>query len=123
MNAAPAELPPRSWGALVLRGVGTLLAVVVLYVLSSGPAMYLERRRRVAARGPGLLAQLDPQSLRVRHTPPDSMISIIYRPLFRAAANTPLGEPLLRYRLWWLVLATQHANEKSLPGTAVSGGR
>jgi hypothetical protein len=104
--------PPRSVRGLVLRIVGTLLALVVLYVLSSGPALYLEQRRRLTTRGVGPVMELDPQTGRPRLAQPNSLFWVIYRPLFRVTANTPLRGPLMKYRQWWLQRAAPRAHEK-----------
>ena len=64
----------------------TLLLLMVLYVLSYGPVMYLTLKGVVPP---------DPKAQR----------ETFYKPLYWLQDNTPLREPLHSYELWWVGLA------------------
>ena len=80
-----AETP--SLRRLLVRMAATLLALVVLYVLGSGPASYANMHY--------------PQSRR--------LYAELYRPLNMAAADTPMEIPLFAYEEWWMTFVVYGA--------------
>lgn len=101
---------PRSLRRLLTRAVATLCVLLVLYVLSSGPAQYYQSTRWFRAVNAG-------------QPPPgtDRQWRRIYGPLERTTVDTFLEGPYDAYITWWFDLAYQHASR--LPaGVAVEIG-
>ena len=74
---------PTSLRRLLLRAAATLLAVVVLYALSVGPAAYLE--------------------VKLRSSPME--VPSFYAALFLATQDPPLEQLRNGYVRWWVKLA------------------
>jgi hypothetical protein len=94
---------PHTVRGLVLRIAGTLLALVLLYVLSFGPAYYGVGYR--AVRGPfqspygyfpDPYGAMDPPAF--------------YAPLVTVTRGTILEKPLRRYANWWYAKAEEAAS-------------
>ena len=77
--------PPSTLRGRLLQGVAGLIALLVLYVLSSGPAAYVWM-----------------QSMKVR-----PVFDKIYAPITYAHGTTPLLDPLAKYTQWWADLAVK----------------
>lgn len=71
---------PTSLRQFLVRVAATLLALVVLYPLSSGPAIYVQAKLST----------------------PSTASDTFYKPLFRALQNTPLENPFYVYLDWWM---------------------
>ena len=80
---------PHTIGSIATRIVCTIIGLVLLYVLSIGPARYVWER-----------------SVRSHR-----MIEKLYAPLDWALANTPLYPPLRAYSDWWALLAGPPSGE------------
>ena len=76
------ETPP-SLRHRLLKGAAALVALVLLYVLSSGPANY------AAEKHPGF----------------KPLVKELYEPLRQAVAGTPLGKLMFNYEVRWRRLA------------------
>ena len=76
---------PTSPRKLLLRVAATLLALLLLYVLSIGPAAYVVVKAHNYSKG----------ALR------------FYAPLIWAIKGTPLEMPIVEYVGWWLRLAPE----------------
>ena len=74
---------PTSPRQLLVRVAATLLALVVLYGLSAGPAVYLAPKLR----------------------PDSKVLAHFYAPLDWVLKHTPLEESYYEYLLWWVRLA------------------
>ena len=74
---------PHSLGSLATRIACTLIGLVLLYVLSVGPASYVDYKC--------------PRS--------HAFIESLYEPLVSAIKPTPLVVPLAYYVQWWMRLA------------------
>ena len=68
---------------LLVRMAVTLLALVLLYVLGAGPAVYMA----------------------VKFPRSEPLLSQIYRPLDEAMLNTPLWSAFHAYENWWTEFA------------------
>jgi hypothetical protein len=93
MNADEAPLAARGF---IARVVGTLLVLILLYVLSLGPVMYFEARRSLQRFGSRALPSFPK----------------VYTPLLACASRTPLEMALLNYRSWCLQKAIQSRAER-----------
>ena len=80
---------PTSPRHLLGRVAATLLALLVLYVLSTGPAIYVAFKLRLDAK----------------------VVHRFYAPFVWAIKDTPLEKPFVRYNAWWLRLAVGHQDE------------
>ena len=81
---------PTSPRHLLGRFTATLLALLLLYPLSAGPAMY------VAERFPGS----------------QPLIALLYVPLLEAIERTPLAGPFYSYAMWWQNLARYYGHSE-----------
>ena len=74
---------PHSLGSLATRMACTLIGLLLLYVLSAGPAFYVDYKY--------------PRSR--------AFIERLYDPLERVLKPTPLVAPFAYYVFWWMRLA------------------
>ena len=74
---------PTSLRRLLLHVAATLLALVVMYVLSAGPAEYFA----------------------VKFKPDSKVLTYMYAPLDWVTTDPPLQQPYIEYILWWARLA------------------
>ena len=79
---------PTSSSHLLGRVAATLLALLVLYALSVGPAIYLEVKLKIDFK----------------------VLDRFYAPLVWAIDHTQLDKPYYTYVSWWLRLAGEHPN-------------
>ena len=86
---------PHSIGSIATRIVCTLLVLLLLYVLSFGPACLIGDR-------------FDSRPV----------VGKLYRPIFRVIDDTPLHDPVWDYIAWWIRLGegnTQEPEPKTPP--------
>ena len=77
---------PHSLRHLLIRIFGSVLALLLLYVLSAGPAAYYIVKKLSQGNGSGASVPILIQ---------------IYQPLSKCVADTPLEPPFVAYCLWW----------------------
>jgi hypothetical protein len=88
MDAAADPPPHRRW---LLRLFATFLSLLLLYVLSAGPAVALYNYRWIRALADGTGSG----------TPLPESFLLIYTPLFSTMRNTPLEQVFAGYTGWW----------------------
>ena len=81
-----AETP--SLRRLLVRMAATLLALTGLYVLSVGPAAYVDEKLPAS----------------------QTFLTTLYMPLFDVMEQTPLAEPFYSYVIWWRELAPHYGH-------------
>ena len=79
---------PTSPRHLLGRVAATLFALLLLYPLSEGPAVYLEVKLKIDSK----------------------VLDRLYAPLEWAIAGTPLERPMIEYENWWARLAGYDSN-------------
>jgi hypothetical protein len=88
---------PHSLRGLIVRIILTVFCLLVLYVLSIGPATYYHAKSELLL---GLTAVLR-KSDRERVTARDKAYESYCHPIEKATKGTFLQEPLERYMEWW----------------------